>query len=70
MKSYQQLATEYNVHFQTVRIWVKKAGIKPGFLQPSNSGKRGGLLTILDESQQKQLQDWLDKRANEVQKTA
>lgn len=62
MKSYRQLATEKNVHINSIRNWIKKAGIKPAFLEPCTNGKRGGLLTILDEDMEKQLNEWLEKR--------
>lgn len=59
MKSYRQLAIKYNVHVVTIRRWVKASGIKPDFLEPSTSGKKGGLLTILNEQKQEQLHNWL-----------
>jgi len=62
LKSYRQLAAEYGVHFQTVRRWVKAAGITPNYLEPSTSGKKGGLLTVLDDEQIEQLEKYAMRR--------
>jgi len=64
MISYRQLATEKKVHINSIRNWIKKAGIKPAYLEPSTTGKRGGLLTVLDDDMVKQLDEWLESRGN------
>lgn len=61
MKTYRQLSEQYKVHPLTIRDWVEKAGMKPNFLQPGNNPRRGGLLCILDDTQQEQLHNWLVK---------
>lgn len=59
MKSVKQLAAFYSVHYQSINNWLRLSGIKPDYLEPSTSGKKAGLLRVLDEQKQEQLHDWL-----------
>jgi hypothetical protein len=57
-----EVAKKNNVNKMTVWTWLWKLHIEPHYVGESKDPLRKGVMAVLDESQQKQLQDWLDKR--------